>query len=61
MFWCGRESYAGLYIPMLSDRILNNTAEAKVNPIHLQGSHHFCCCQPWITLYRLLGMSWFTC
>ena len=31
------ESYAGLYIPMLSDRILNNTAEAKAHGVNLQG------------------------
>ena len=31
------ESYAGLYIPMVSDRILNNTAEAKAHGVNLKG------------------------
>eukprot|EP01051_Picozoa_sp_SAG22_P030154 SAG22_NODE_11546_length_479_cov_1.771053_1_plen_159_part_11 len=31
------ESYAGLYIPMLADRILNNTAESKAHGVNLAG------------------------
>ena len=36
LFFTG-ESYAGLYIPMLADRILNNSVEAKAHGVNIQG------------------------
>ena len=31
------ESYAGLYIPMVADRLLNNTAESKAHGVNFKG------------------------